>query len=229
MLDNALLHLYLAWQKKRMIDEKKAKDMIALGEGQHIEFKESVPSKVRELSEEVCAFANSSGGVIFIGVNNKEGLSSGFTIDNSKRSAIQDSLNSIEPELQCDFYHLFIEGHSVWVIEVPEGMNKPYFVSGSVFVRRGANTQKLRKPTDVRQLFEDAGSLHYDEAVNKWFKVKDISEQAVSDFKKKAGITSKASAIELIENLNLFGPKGEMRNVIPMFFPTNVVWAYLRL
>lgn len=54
-----------------MIDEKKAQELIAQGEGQHIEFKESVPSKVRELSEEVCAFSNASGGYVFIGVNNK--------------------------------------------------------------------------------------------------------------------------------------------------------------
>lgn len=45
-----------------MIDEKKALELIALGEGQHIEFKEAVPSKVRELSEEVCAFSNATGG-----------------------------------------------------------------------------------------------------------------------------------------------------------------------
>ena len=54
-----------------MIDEQKALDLIALGEGQYVEFKESVPSKVRELSEEVCAFSNASGGFVLIGINNK--------------------------------------------------------------------------------------------------------------------------------------------------------------
>ena len=77
-----------------MIDEKKAQDLISQGEGQHIEFKENVPSKVRELSEEVCAFANSSGGYVLIGVNDNQGFSK-VSIDNSKRSAIQDSLDAI--------------------------------------------------------------------------------------------------------------------------------------
>ena len=54
---------YLCKQRPNdMIDEKKALELIALGEGQHIEFKEAVPSKVRELSEEVCAFSNATGG-----------------------------------------------------------------------------------------------------------------------------------------------------------------------
>ena len=38
-----------------MIDEIKAQELIAQGEGQHVELKREVPSKVRELSEEVCA------------------------------------------------------------------------------------------------------------------------------------------------------------------------------
>lgn len=80
-----------------MIDEQKALELIAHGEGQHVEFKESVPSKVRELSEEACAFSNASGGFIFIGINNKNEFVKGFAIENSKRSSIQDSLDSIQP------------------------------------------------------------------------------------------------------------------------------------
>ena len=200
-----------------MIDEKKAQDLISQGEGQHIEFKENVPSKVRELSEEVCAFANSSGGYVLIGVNDNQGFSK-VSIDNSKRSAIQDSLDAIEPKLDCELYTVTIEGHNIWVIEVPEGNEKPYFSSGSVFVRRGPNTQKLRKPSDVRQLFEDSGTLHYDEALCKWFDFGKVLGSAVREFKEQAGITSKASDMEIITNLELLGPKGEMTNVVPMFF-----------
>ena len=201
-----------------MIDEKKALELIAQGEGQHVEFKESVPSKVRELSEEVCAFSNATGGFVFIGVNNKSEFVKGFTIDNTKRSSIQDSLDAIQPSVSCEFYPLTVLGHDIWVIEVQEGDNKPYVASGSIFVRRGANSQKLRAPAEMRQLFDDAGALHFDEALNKWFRMNEVSEQAVREFKEKAGITSPSPAPELIRNLELLGPKGEMTNVVPMFF-----------
>lgn len=141
-----------------MIDEKKALELIALGEGQHIEFKEAVPSKVRELSEEVCAFSNATGGYIFIGVNNKSDFVKGFTIDNTKRSSIQDSLDAIQPAVYSELYPLTVKGREIWVIEVQEGDQKPYVASGSIFVRRGANSQKLRTPTEIRQLFDDAGA-----------------------------------------------------------------------
>ena len=43
--------------------------LIAGGEGYNAEFKVSVPAKVKELSEEVCAFANAAGGVLLIGID----------------------------------------------------------------------------------------------------------------------------------------------------------------
>ena len=52
-----------------MLDEIKAQELIAQGEGQQVELKREVPSKVRELSEEVCALANATGGYILLGVS----------------------------------------------------------------------------------------------------------------------------------------------------------------
>jgi ATP-dependent DNA helicase RecG len=40
------------------------KSIIALGEGYQAEFKVSVLSKVREPTEEICAFANAAGGIL---------------------------------------------------------------------------------------------------------------------------------------------------------------------
>lgn len=70
----------------------------------------------------------------------------------------------------------------------------------------------------MRQIFEDAGSLHYDSAVNKWFLQDEISDKAIRDFKSQAGITSTSPNWELIKNLEILGPKGEMTNAVPMFF-----------
>lgn len=46
-----------------------------------------VPSKVRELTEEICAFANAGGGYLLIGVDDKEQVD-GTNLDNDKRSVI---------------------------------------------------------------------------------------------------------------------------------------------
>ena len=177
-----------------MIDENKALELIAQGEGQHVALKREVPSKVRELSEEVCALANAAGGYIIIGVEDDGQFTDGFTVNNSKRSAMRDSVDQIEPQVDCDIYSLTISGHEIWVMEVKEGDDKPYFCSGAVHIRRGANSQKLRKPADVRKIFDDAGKLNFDMGVCNWFRWDDVSESAVRAFKLQAGLNSDAPA-----------------------------------
>jgi ATP-dependent DNA helicase RecG len=81
-----------------MITADDIKLLVASGEGYNAEFKISVPSKVKELTEEICAFANAAGGVLLIGVNDANEIK-GVNIDSAKRSAIQNSLNEITPHL----------------------------------------------------------------------------------------------------------------------------------
>jgi len=108
-----------------MISAEDIKTLVASGEGYHAEFKVSVPSKVRELAGEVCAFANADGGVVLIGVNDQN-IITGVSIDNSKRSAIQNSISEITPPLYCPLSIVEVDGKMVGVIEVPSGPNKPY-------------------------------------------------------------------------------------------------------
>ncbi len=54
------------------MNQLKSQEILSLiqsGEGYNAEFKVRVPNKLKELSEEICAFANASGGVLIIGVS----------------------------------------------------------------------------------------------------------------------------------------------------------------
>ncbi len=63
-------------------------DLIKLGEGYNLEFKENID---KSLAREVCAFANSSGGKILLGVTDK-GLKKNILLDNQLYSRIQDTM-----------------------------------------------------------------------------------------------------------------------------------------
>ena len=65
------------------------------GESYTIEFKEN-PDK--DLPSEVCAFANASGGRVYIGVRD-DGYVVGTDTGNTARSRIQDTINKVEPGL----------------------------------------------------------------------------------------------------------------------------------
>ena len=105
------------------------------GENYTVEFKSS-PDKT--LPQEVCAFANASGGRIFIGVND-EGNILGTDTGNVARSKIQDTINQITPTLSVKI----IVCKKIIVIDVPQGKNKPYSCSKGFFLRSGPNSQKL--------------------------------------------------------------------------------------
>lgn len=49
-----------------MLNTENIQSLIDSGEGYNVEFKVRVPSKVRELTEEICAFANADGTIHLI-------------------------------------------------------------------------------------------------------------------------------------------------------------------
>ena len=186
-----------------MVTSDDIKFIIASGEGYNAEFKISVPSKVRELSEEVCAFANAAGGVVVIGVDDKNVIK-GVTIDNSKRSAIQNSIGEITPALHCTLLMIEVEGKSVGVIEVPSGANKPYVLSGAIYVRIGPNTQKLTTAEQMRDFFQQSGKIYFDEAGCKDFDpTKDVDIDLLRDFKKAARLNENTPDEQIFRNLKL--------------------------
>jgi len=132
-----------------MLTSDDIKLLITSGEGYNAEFKVSIPSKVKELTEEVCAFANAAGGVLLIGVNDQNKIV-GVAVDNAKRSAIQNSLSDITPRLSCGLSFVEVDGKNVGVIEVSSGENKPYVLSGAIYIRIGPNSQKLTTAEQMR-------------------------------------------------------------------------------
>lgn len=103
------------------------------GESYKVEFKGSVD---KSLAEEVCAFANASGGRIFIGVDDN-GKIIGTDTSNAARSRIQDTLRQIQPDLTIKLDVI----NNIIVLLVPEGKEKPYNCSKGFFLRVGPNSQ----------------------------------------------------------------------------------------
>jgi ATP-dependent DNA helicase RecG len=102
---------------------------VILGEGESytVEFKERAD---KTLPSEVCAFANASGGRVFIGVDD-DGRVVGTDVGNDARSRIQDTINQIEPRLNVGIEAV---GNLI-VITVPEGARKPYSCAKGFYLR----------------------------------------------------------------------------------------------
>lgn len=162
-----------------MLTASQIQEIVKGGEGYNVDFKRSVPSKVKEISDEVAGFANAAGGYVLIGVDNDNQII-GAEIDNNKRSAIQDTIGEISPSLKCEFYPVDVDGKKVWVIGVPSGKDKPYITGGIIYVREGANCQKLRSAEEIRAFFAECAKIYYDAIPCKWFDIDKILTRATS-------------------------------------------------
>ncbi|MFV5703245.1 ATP-binding protein [Flavobacterium sp. XS2P12] len=196
-------------------------DIIAIvnsGEGFNAEFKVNLPSNLKSITEEVCAFANASGGIVLIGVDDKNTIK-GVTLDNSKRSAIQNSIGEISPALQCDFYMVDVNGKDIGVIEVPSGLNKPYVLSGAIYVRQGPNSQKLTTVEEMRDFFQQADRIYFDEAPCKEIDITtDLDKENIAVFRTEAGLNNTISEEQVFQNLRLTTKEGYFKNGGVLFF-----------
>lgn len=201
-----------------MITVDDIKLLVASGEGYNAEFKISVPSKVKELTEEICAFANAAGGVLLIGVNDANEIK-GVNIDNAKRSAIQNSLNEITPHLACTLSFVEVDGKSVGVIEVPSGPNKPYVLSGAIYVRIGPNTQKLTTAEQMRDFFQQSDRIYFDEAPCAEFDPNTmVAKDFLSVFKAESQISAGIPDEQIFNNLKLYSNGYSFKNGAVLFF-----------
>ncbi|MBC8030790.1 MAG: ATP-binding protein [Pyrinomonadaceae bacterium] len=126
--------------------------VIARGEGEKAEFKESVPPHDERMLKTVAAFANGEGGMIVIGVVNGTGEIKGMKCDvGREKDRIKQMIRSkVHPEPKTQVEQCDVNGQTVIAIIVEEGEQAPYGVGSdpenlSYHVRRGATTPPARQ------------------------------------------------------------------------------------
>jgi len=187
-------------------------DLVKTGEGYTIELKESLSNTI---GKDICAFANSSGGRVVIGVEDKTGDIKGYKLTNSDRSKIQDIARNMSPT-----FNLRIEQiRDLVVIYVPEGKDKPYTVNGHFYMRYGANSQQLNRD-EIRDLFQKENLISFERNTID-FKDRDFSEGAFTRFRKEARLDGDLSKEHILSNLNLL-TNGKLNNCGVLFFSKGV-------
>lgn len=64
--------------------------------------------------------------------------------------------------LSVEIYSVDVEGKEVWVIYTPSGKEKPYVLSGAIYIREGANSQKLTTAEELRSFFQFSNRIYFD-------------------------------------------------------------------
>jgi ATP-dependent DNA helicase RecG len=188
--------------------------IIQSGEGYKTEFKRNVNT---DLSKELVAFANASGGRIFIGIEDN-GTVSGVTIDNSLKSKVAMMAHECDPAVEIELEAF----NNVLILNVPEGKDKPYRCTNGFYIRNGASSIKLGTQ-EIIGFIQSEGKVKFDELKNKAVKYPEqMDKAAIARFKQLCGITATINDDELLINLGLLYPEPlVINNTGVLFFVKN--------
>jgi ATP-dependent DNA helicase RecG len=190
--------------------------IIASGEGYIVEFKQNVNS---DLSKELAAFANASGGRIFIGLTD-DGKVQGITITNKLKSDIQSVASACDPPVDIRLEDF---DKKVMIITIPEGRDKPYRTTNGFYIRTGASSIKMSRD-QIISFIKSEGKVKFDELRN--LEVDYPSERndiTIKHYMGIAGINTTLTPDELLSNLGVLytDEKLVINNTGVLFFIKN--------
>jgi predicted HTH transcriptional regulator len=187
--------------------------MIKRGESSKVQFKERLPH-IDSLAHEMIAFANSSGGYLLVGVNDKTGDLKGLSfleIQQSNSQIANAVSQKIFPPISVITETISIEDENIILAKIEEGVNKPYKDrNGVVYVKNGADKRKVTSNDELARLLREGGLLYAEETPVKGSSTKDIDLKQFDLFlfkKYKKTLdelnSEKLSNEQILDNLNL--------------------------
>lgn len=187
-------------------------------ENQNIEYKEGWRD---EYIKWICGFANSKGGDMFIGVDDKGNV---VGIQNAKKLS-EDLPNKIKDILGILVDIDILEEKEKTYIKINvDAYPYPVSYKGNYYIRIGATNQELKGAPLDKFLLQKRG-LKWDGTPEPYTKLENLSEQSFDIFKNRASETQrvdeniqKYSNDEVLDKLNLYMPNGMLKKAAVLLF-----------
>jgi len=135
-----------------------------LYESERIEYKSQL---IDDIYKEVIAFANTDGGIIYIGIDNKGNLVGIDDVDETYTRLTNGIRDAIVPDVTM-FVRYVLQDNKVIQIEVNEGSYKPYYLKSKgmkptgVYVRQGASSVQA-SPEQIRQMIKESDGDNFED------------------------------------------------------------------
>ena len=148
------------------------KSTLLKGESKTLEFKAALSSKSESYLKTVVAFANTDGGRLIFGIDDKSRQVVGvekddvFKIMDAIANAVSDSC---APKIVPDISFETIEDKTVVLVDIAAGFNRPYVLKSGgldkgVYVRVGA-TSRPADAEQIREMMLDGSNQSWDEQI----------------------------------------------------------------
>lgn len=191
------------------MNETELTAIIARGEDSRHQFKRGF-SNIDSLAAELIAFANTNGGLLLVGVDDGGHVRGLDSADVSRLNQLLSNASSqnVRPPINPTTTNVMTENGLVVVIDVAEGLNKPYVdVQGRIWVKSGADKRHVTAREEMQRLFQSSGLVHADEVPVRPASVNDLDQDAFGKyFGRRYQRTVESTGLPLpqvLESLNL--------------------------
>jgi len=133
-------------------------------ESERIEYKSQM---IDDIYKEVIAFANTEGGVIYLGIDDKGNLIGIDNVDETYTRLTNGIRDAIAPDVTM-FVRYVLQDNKVIQIEVGEGSYKPYYLKAKgmkpagVYVRQGTSSVQA-SPEQIRRMIKESDGDVFEE------------------------------------------------------------------
>ncbi len=167
-------------------------------ENKSLEFKKEIPKNRQNLLKTVVAFANGSGGHIYVGVNDDRTVTGikeePFDLEEKLSSIIYDSISPI-PNLF--FQATTLKNKIIFIIRILSGANKPYYLKkpgpeDGIFVRVGSTNRKADSHV-AAELRRQARNISLDQEIDPSFGCDILDMRLLKKFIGLRGLKTRAT------------------------------------
>jgi ATP-dependent DNA helicase RecG len=184
-------------------------EIISRGEDSTHQFKANF-TNVNSFAAELVAFSNSSGGTIFLGVND-DGSFAGLTREDMGRlnQLLSNAASqSVRPPINPQSENIATPDGLVMVVCVSQGVSKPYMdKDGTILVKSGSDKRKATSREEIQRMYQSAGLIHGDEIPVDNLTVADLDtdyfKQFFEDHIGESLDTQNTPLRKILENMNL--------------------------
>ena len=188
-----------------------AKDTCFFGESKNVEYKVTLPDKSEKYMKTIVAFANTQGGKLIVGVDDKTYEIVGveneilFQLMDGIANAVSDSCM---PQIIPDIEPQTIDGKTVIVVSVEAGKNRPYYLKSKgkdngTYIRV-AGTSRQAFPEKIKELEMEGARISWDELTCVGYPISEKSIEIlcrdIESFREKAGMTGRSVKKEQLMN-----------------------------
>ena len=210
------------------MDSFEFKELCLCGETTRVQFKREFTSQ-KEIAKEIIAFANSQGGLILFGVEDKTGNLVGLSyeqIQQISRDLANTAQEQVRPIVYIETEVVKFGDKHFLVCSVIKGKNKPYKnLQGEIWVKQGADKRRITENIEILSLFQSSGAYHPEEDVIKGTSISDLEINYLRDYFRKVykrEIEDFEQPLEsMLRSLGILSIDGEVTRAGMLFFGKN--------